>query len=1206
MNTTQAIAGPSHFFPTPFKVQDYRPTAPSTSSRHSTPAFRYERYRSASVVSRTAEDDLPKKRYHSVLRLRTTWDLLLEKYGSIRPEDDDEVDLRTGRIVRDRGRLRELQPREFGEISEPEQEEDEDAEGSSMVGGPDKVAFDSDEDELGGWDGRSGLDEQEPDLGDEVQEGLQRILTAEDEDDLQAFLRAERMRKEERGEDPDEEENTDAWTDDASLDSDDNGEWNMSPRHHGTRVSMASLEDLFPEDSAEEDNSEDELVAATSDAEDATRVTPAPPRRHSRSSSTSSSSSEREVQRRPRRVLEVVIIRSRSRSAMTSAPQRSRSFPSISAPSQPVIKARPSLPSLATLFTPPPPQEEGSSSAQPLRRRGRPRRLSTVERESTALVVPETHYSGKGKNRMPGERPEEAVSSAQSRYYDYIAQSGLSGRPRTCVACRNAGGTRAAKAVWCKGRKAASFCTFENGGNAKLNLDKKSTTHPRPTEDAAPATKMLSRLFTPLPGDLDSQIPHISTRRAIPAQSLASHKRSGTREQSFVPPERPRRLDPRRYLLNTAINHNGSNIRRCQPCRKAGGERAENAPWCKGRSVWTGCTFVKDQQRQAELEAEREAPHNALHEVTTTQSAASHVDQSIAESEIDDLESIPDVGPDSTSRIVDKSLASAEDIDGDGSEKLLAASVLDPERYVTGLLYPTSDSQTPRRCPHCRRAGGERAVNAAYCKGRQWSKHCTFHQETNPIAGADSQDPPVRSRSRRALSMVSAGAATTPTPVIRSTNSTRLKRKRTVLTPPPSSPASDQETGSVAGSTSASMRPSVRIASVPAVSGSLTSQPSSPSEPQNLVPKQVFWRANSLPKTGLSTRPTPSPTVSFAAQTSLPPSSPPRAIIPLRHKTIGIRPTPSPSLLNARSSSFSSDKRLVALPLRSALRQPSIDSSSPLTRTVKRARFSLAPRSPPRQVSSDALQDSHSEDDAWVDTSSPASSLPRFSPADSSSPFPREMAVRAADVGLNLGPEHTGRLPSGLLAALVPAFGGTRLTLGSSMETRHSETSYTLPTPPPSFGSTSSAAARQLVKTTTPSDAGKNGLMLPPPVPPKRLLSARPMTPLSITSTSTEDDQPSSADLSSSEIRFISGSSLDLRARSRSRSMSVAPHSTPGPSSRVLPATTPRKRSRLERELARVAREVGDEAGLEWGMDEDVGEDLGRMWREGSVVRPLI
>ena len=50
---------------------------------------------------------------------------------------------------------------------------------------------------------------------------------------------------------------------------------------------------------------------------------------------------------------------------------------------------------------------------------------------------------------------------------------------------------------------------------------------------------------------------------------------------------------------------------------------------------------------------------------------------------------------------------------------------------------------------------------------------------------------------------------------------------------------------------------------------------------------------------------------------------------------------------------------------------------------------------------------------------------------------------------------------------------------------------------------------------------------------------------------------------------------------------------------------TERRKSRKERELARVARMMGDDVGLEWGLDEDFGVELARGMREGTVVSHL-
>ncbi len=273
MTTVGPVAGPSKprsFFPPPFRLA-HDQLAPS-SSRSSTPSFLAPQcFRSASVNSSRADEDLRKKRHESVQRLRSTWELINEKYGSVLPEEDDEIDLRRCKVVKDRGYLRRQERREFGEISDAEEE-------SSLLGGPDMAEFESDEDELGAWDDRSGLDLQVP----KPEEGASPPRrTQEDEDDLRAFLRAEAERKlaagevqvdsSESGSSSEDEEG--GWTTPSWGRDEDSGD--LSPRSRRTTISVG-LADLFPEEEDRMGNdSEDELLRQDSDAEEATRTVPA-------------------------------------------------------------------------------------------------------------------------------------------------------------------------------------------------------------------------------------------------------------------------------------------------------------------------------------------------------------------------------------------------------------------------------------------------------------------------------------------------------------------------------------------------------------------------------------------------------------------------------------------------------------------------------------------------------------------------------------------------------------------------------------------------------------------------------------------------------------------------------------------------------------------------------------------------------------------
>ncbi|GFZ47323.1 hypothetical protein JCM24511_05066 [Saitozyma sp. JCM 24511] len=333
--------------------------------------------------------------------------------------------------------------------------------------------------------------------------------------------------------------------------------------------------------------------------------------------------------------------------------------------------------------------------------------------------------------------------------------------------------------------------------------------------------------------------------------------------------------------------------------------------------------------------------------------------------------------------------------------------------------------------------------------------------------------------------------------------------------------------------------------------------------------------------------------------------------------------TPPPSSTGHRSASISSDHIPLSIPGKSILRRPSAPSdasSSDVPRTIKRARFSLQPRSQGREYSSDPFNSSHAESgddhDLPLFDSSPMRPFPSSSPArgyasaSSSSPFSREISLRAADVGLDLGPGHTGRLPSHLVRALAPSVRSAMVpsplarpsTLGSSI-TAKSPTptrpvpAYALPTPPPSFGSTTSTTSNSTSfssrRSASPHTAGVGaGLMLPPPVPIKRRASLpRLNTPLT--------PEPSVIPIT------ILPSTAPARSRSRSVSVAPAPHKSSASKAPPLRSATPtpRKRTRSEMDLQRLAEQIGDDAGYEWGMDEDAGEEVGRMWREGSVVK---
>ncbi|WOO84934.1 uncharacterized protein LOC62_06G008443 [Vanrija pseudolonga] len=142
------------------------------------------RFRSISRDPSKREDKFQRAREASQRRLYDAWDAISAKYADIRPEEDDEVDIFTGRITVDRGRLRALETREFADgLSDGSDLEEEDDD--PLPQGPESAYFGPDEDELGDWDDRSGLDTQEP------PEEVEEEWTVEDEMDLRAFHAAE-------------------------------------------------------------------------------------------------------------------------------------------------------------------------------------------------------------------------------------------------------------------------------------------------------------------------------------------------------------------------------------------------------------------------------------------------------------------------------------------------------------------------------------------------------------------------------------------------------------------------------------------------------------------------------------------------------------------------------------------------------------------------------------------------------------------------------------------------------------------------------------------------------------------------------------------------------------------------------------------------------------------------------------------------------
>ncbi|WVQ82319.1 hypothetical protein IAT38_004447 [Cryptococcus sp. DSM 104549] len=548
----QPPAGPSRPTPTPGRLttslstplfpfhrsNSTFPSAPTATS--SSPANRSTtplvpptaRIRSGSVFSREQykKDEIARRRQESRDRLKSTWELLFEKYKDV--EDDDEIDLHTMEITKDSGILRAQASRDFGRGGGSEDEEEEEG----PVGGPEVYEFDSDEDELGDWDDRSGLDPQQPEWEEEEEEEEGARWTAEDREDFAEFMRMEEQRKRANGEDSgtetelDEEsyggeEGTRGKGKEPKREDNAREPTPPSPRSSGTRfLPVPTLADLFTSD--DEQSSEDELQAINPLVDDeATRKTPAPP-----AVKPIETQSEGRTRRRQKFIVEVVIpTRRRSIHSSSARPPPLRDLtyhtllgptPSTSLPS----------PSLANLFTPPP----TSPTSRP--------------------TLPHPSASPKGKKRMVGERPEDdaraaaAGASLPDSPYCKTIQRTLTGKLYQCVHCLEAGGERGERAEWCKGRR--GDCPFESG----------------PEKGAT--------LAAPRPGK--------------PAGILASAERGS--ESSTPRPARPPR----------PVGNSVGKGPICRLCREAGGDRAGGARACAGGKGWRRCPWEKKKAQAAD------------------------------------------------------------------------------------------------------------------------------------------------------------------------------------------------------------------------------------------------------------------------------------------------------------------------------------------------------------------------------------------------------------------------------------------------------------------------------------------------------------------------------------------------------------------------------------------------------------------------------
>lgn len=238
---------------------------------------------------------LDQERRASSYRLLSVWEKIAIKYGTVNPEEDDEVDIMTGEVVKNRGAVEALRPREIGGWHSSDEEDDEEEEGEGEGGSSseaDEIVLvePEDEDILGIWGEGSGMDIQiehlpteETDRQKALQEpsvevgssplpcerderssskahagkkrkraGLGRRFE-DDDPDLQMFLRAEQERRKMFGE-PEEVSDEDASSEEtesedeqeSEVDSQDERETKLSALKQAMLKQQFELDSIHP------------------------------------------------------------------------------------------------------------------------------------------------------------------------------------------------------------------------------------------------------------------------------------------------------------------------------------------------------------------------------------------------------------------------------------------------------------------------------------------------------------------------------------------------------------------------------------------------------------------------------------------------------------------------------------------------------------------------------------------------------------------------------------------------------------------------------------------------------------------------------------------------------------------------------------------------------------------------------------------------
>lgn len=254
----------------------------------------------------------------------------------------------------------------------------------------------------------------------------------------------------------------------------------------------------------------------------------------------------------------------------SSPPDNSRALPSSSEPpSSPLERRGAATPHFRIPLRPrasdPSRRPEPSTTTQP-------RQLSTDPNLGQDLPRPPV-----SERRRPGEPG-----------YSSVVCPGSSGTLRACKACKVASGERARLAVYCLGRRKPSQCPYfgRHGDNLidlDMDVDSPLAPHTSRTNGTHRRSTRLAETTSPAPSGLDSRSMDVATSPVTPANVPKPMSATALAAAERTPG------------YSTFLSYRVGTPRRCVVCMEAGGERAERAIYCRGRSRRHLCAFVNSE-----------------------------------------------------------------------------------------------------------------------------------------------------------------------------------------------------------------------------------------------------------------------------------------------------------------------------------------------------------------------------------------------------------------------------------------------------------------------------------------------------------------------------------------------------------------------------------------------------------------------------------